>query len=148
MANQVINVEIKGLDLLKKKLSKGERVTRQLVLQALFATADEWSRKAKKSIRTGRRSGRVNPRTGRKRSAPGEFPKQDTGNLAKNIGASRIRNGARLKSSAEYSAYLEFGTSTMDPRPYFQPTIKDNLGLIEKNTNEAVNRGLKNAGLI
>ena len=42
-----------------------------------------------------------------------------------------------------YGAYLEFGTSTIAPRPWLRPAMTKNDEFIRKNINDTVNKVLK-----
>lgn len=57
-------------------------------------------------------------------SSPGEFPGVDTGTLKNSIHVEPAGLGKRnLVAGTAYAHYLEFGTSKMAPRPFFQPTV-------------------------
>lgn len=62
-------------------------------------------------------------------SAPGEAPARDTGKLirAMRYNSRRLPNGAEVivQNEADYAMYLEFGTSKMQPRPFFRITLKE-----------------------
>lgn len=84
------------------------------------------------SIQQGAKSGVVyekyNPRRTHRASAAGQPPATDTGFLANNI-ALKIDSdglGASVESRADYSAFLEFGTSKMAARPFMQPALESN----------------------
>lgn len=61
-------------------------------------------------------------------SAPGEPPAVDTGQLRNSItadtGQDEIGPYVDVGSSLEKAAYLEFGTSTIDPRPFMRPSVE------------------------
>ena len=82
-----------------------------------------------KSIQTGAKSGvmyqKYNPRREHRASAPGQSPASDTGNLvSKIIVKQKSRNRVNVESNANYSAYLEYGTSKMQPRPFMLPAFE------------------------
>lgn len=87
---------------------------------------------AKASIHSHGSSGRTyqkyNPRRTHTASSEGNPPNTDTGYLANNIYLEIDANGmgAEVESRAEYSEYLEFGTSKMRPRPFLQPALEAN----------------------
>lgn len=104
---------------LDQKSLQSERAARQ----ALYKTAKHIKETTQKKIRTGTRSGIKYKRLRRRSSAPGEYPANQSGNLAKSIGFNvlssfRIEVGARVK----YAGYLEDGTGKMAPRPYLSQT--------------------------
>ena len=82
-----------------------------------------------KSIQTGAKSGVIyqmyNPRREHRASAPGQSPASDTGNLVnKIIVKQKNRNTVQVQSNANYSAYLEYGTSKMEARPFMLPAFE------------------------
>jgi HK97 gp10 family phage protein len=82
-----------------------------------------------KSIQTGAKSGVMyqmyNPRREHRASAPGQAPASDTGNLvSKIIVKQKSKNITNVESNADYSAYLEYGTSKMQPRPFMLPAFE------------------------
>jgi len=90
-----------------------------------------------KSIQTGAKSGvmyqKYNPRREHRSSAPGQSPASDTGNLvSKIIVKQKSLNVVHVESNADYSAFLEFGTSKMQPRPFMFPAF-------EKSTKPILN---------
>ena len=90
-----------------------------------------------KSIQTGSKSGIVyqkyNPRREHRASAPGESPASDTGNLVSKIKVKqKTKNRVWVESNADYSAYLEYGTSKMQPRPYMLPAFEKSREPITK----------------
>ena len=82
-----------------------------------------------KSIQQGAKSGIVyekyNPRRTHRASAPGESPASDTGNLvSKIIVKQQSKDKVNVESNANYSAFLEYGTSKMQPRPFMLPAFE------------------------
>lgn len=93
---------------------------------------------AVQSIQQGAKSGVVyekyNPRRTHRASAAGQPPATDTGFLVNNI-ALKIDSdglGASVESRADYSAFLEFGTSKMSARPFMQPALESNKAKIRR----------------
>jgi HK97 gp10 family phage protein len=80
-------------------------------------------------------------------SAPGEFPKTDTGQLVSSlffrVGADKLSSyfGTKLV----YGKYLEFGTSRMRPRPWLRPTFMALRDKITTRVRSAVNEALRKA---
>ncbi len=87
---------------------------------------------AQESITAGGKSGieyqKYNPRRSHRASASGEFPASDTGFLANNIVTKLSSDGlsGEVTSRADYSQFLEFGTSKMGARPFMQPSLEEN----------------------
>ena len=69
-----------------------------------------------------------------KSSAAGEYPASDTGNLAANINVQVAPNGLSgvVESKANYSSFLEFGTSKMAARPFLFPSAERARAFIRK----------------
>jgi HK97 gp10 family phage protein len=79
-----------------------------------------WRRGVSKTSGTGRSfSG------GHRASAPGEPPASDTGRLVNSITTSYDFNelSGTVRARTEYAAYLEYGTSRMEPRPFMRPAV-------------------------
>lgn len=87
---------------------------------------------AKQSIQQSSSSGvtneKYNPRRTHTASSAGNPPNSDTGFLVSNIHAviDADRLGGSVESRADYSGFLEFGTSKMKARPYLQPALEEN----------------------
>jgi HK97 gp10 family phage protein len=87
---------------------------------------------AKQSIQQHGSSGatyeKYNPRRTHTASSAGNPPNTDTGFLVSNIHAviDPDRLGGSVESRADYSGFLEFGTSKMKARPYLQPALEEN----------------------
>jgi HK97 gp10 family phage protein len=87
---------------------------------------------AKQSIQQSSSSGvtyeKYNPRRTHTASSAGNPPNTDTGFLVSNIHAviDPDRLGGSVESRADYSGFLEFGTSKMKARPYLQPALEEN----------------------
>ena len=117
---------------LKKVLSQLENLDKQLEpdFQEIVKGGAQLIRgEAIKSIQTGAKSGVVyqmyNPRREHRASAPGQAPASDTGNLvSKIIIKQKTRNITNVESNANYSAFLEYGTSKMQPRPFMLPAFE------------------------
>jgi HK97 gp10 family phage protein len=96
------------------------------------------------SINQGAKSGvtyqKYNPRRTHKASAAGEPPATDTGFLVSNIFLNVDADGlgASVESRAEYSSFLEFGTSKMGARPFMQPALEENKPKIRRLAGQMV----------
>ena len=96
------------------------------------------------SINQGAKSGVVyekyNPRRTHKASAAGEPPATDTGFLVSNIFLNFHTDGlgASVESRADYSSFLEFGTSKMAARPFMQPALEENKPKIKRLARQMV----------
>ena len=96
------------------------------------------------SINQGAKSGvlyeKYNPRRTHKASAAGEPPATDTGFLVNNIFLNVDTDGlgASVESRADYSSFLEFGTSKMAARPFMQPALEENKPKIKRLARQMV----------
>ena len=99
---------------------------------------------AVESILQGAKSGvtysKYNPRRTHTASAAGEPPASDTGYLANNILVNIDADGfgASGESRADYSSFLEFGTSKMAARPFMQPALEENRAKIKRLQNQMI----------
>ena len=117
---------------LKKVLSQLNRLGKDMEVpfQEIVKGGGQLIRgEAIKSIQTGAKSGVMyqmyNPRREHRASAPGQAPASDTGNLvSKIIVKQKSKNITNVESNADYSAYLEYGTSKMQPRPFMLPAFE------------------------
>ena len=109
--------------------------------KACFKAANLVKNEAQKSILQGAKTGptvtRYNPKRTIAISAPGEPPASDTGFLANNITSEvRTEQGNRVfgvvRSTAPYSAFLEFGTTKMAARPFLQPALNKSANKIKR----------------
>ena len=117
---------------LKKVLSQLNRLGKDMEVpfQEIVKGGGQLIRgEAIKSIQSGAKSGVLyqmyNPRREHRASAPGQAPASDTGNLvSKIIVKQKSKNITNVESNADYSAFLEYGTSKMDPRPFMLPAFE------------------------
>ena len=117
---------------LKKVLSQLDKLEKDMEIpfQEIVKGGGQLIRgEAIKSIQTGAKSGVLyqmyNPRREHRASAPGQAPASDTGNLvSKIIVKQKSKNITNVESNADYSAFLEYGTSKMDPRPFMLPAFE------------------------
>jgi hypothetical protein len=103
----------------------------------LAAMANDTRNSAVEGIQGGGRSGKVYKRRSitHQASAPGEFPKTDTGELANNITVRK--NGfadydAGSRQQAPHGFWLEFGTRFMAKRPWLTPSFNETLRKFRK----------------
>lgn len=132
-------VEVEGLDRLTRKLLKlplasTRALKAQIALGAILVQGE-----AVKSISRGSRTGKKYKRGGKsaQRSAPGEFPKSDSGDLVKSIKREVSAGGLiqRVGTNLRYGRDLEFGNvaTKLEPRPWLARTLKLNVKTISKN---------------
>lgn len=140
---------VRNADKLIKKLQRLPLDMRGGIGSALRLSVIEMDAYAKQHISGGGRSGRTYRRRSvtHQASAPGEFPKTDTGELV----ASLFFRVAANKLSAFFGTklakgkWLEYGTSRMRARPWLRPTFKANVDKVTARVRAAVNEALRKA---
>ena len=136
-----IKFNVKNLKKVLSQLNKLEK-DMEIPFQEIVKGGGQFIRgEAIKSIQAGAKSGIVyekyNPRRSHRASAPSQAPASDTGNLvSKIIVKQKSKNITNVESNADYSAFLEYGTSKMEPRPFMLPAF-------EKSKKPIINAVLK-----
>jgi len=138
-----VTLKVKNL---KKVMSQLKQLKKQLEpdFQEIVKGGGQLIRgEAVKSIQQGSKSGIVyekyNPRRSHRASAPGEAPASDTGNLvSKIIVKQKTKDITNVESNANYSAFLEYGTSKMQPRPFMLPAFEKSKKPITEATFKRV----------
>ena len=129
-----MKIQFKGMDKAKKRNNARIKDIEQLVKKATTRSALLVKAYAQEQIQRGVATGNPRP-DGSIASAPGQFPKTDTGNLVNNISTQTKTQGTTvigmIISSAEYSKHLEFGTRHMAARPFMQPSLDRNAKKIK-----------------
>ena len=143
-------IKIKGLEPTLKNLRLLQQGLDKELTNVLRGGGQLIRGEAIRSIQSGPKSGRVyqkyNPRRTHTASAPGQPPASDTGNLVSQI--MRVADGKNtlVESRADYSKFLEFGTSKMLARPFLFPasekSIKKIIEVLKAKLNK-VAEGLK-----
>ena len=100
----------------------------QVIAYGINATRNTAVDNILRGAKSGETYVKYNPRRTHQASASGQFPASDTGFLANNIITNMQGNGleGEVISQAEYSQYLEYGTSKMGARPFMQPSLEQN----------------------
>jgi HK97 gp10 family phage protein len=93
------------------------------------------------SIQSGPKTGRIYRRGSviHQASAPGQSPASDTGRLVNSIVTSYQPEtlSGTVQAGTEYAPYLEFGTATIEPRPFMRPALLNNAeNILEAIANE------------
>ena len=124
-----INIKVSNLKRAMEQLKNLEKDLEPDFQEIVKGGAQLIRGEAIKSIQGGAKSGIVyekyNPRRTHRSSAPGQAPASDTGNLVSKITVRQEgKNKTNVESNADYSAFLEYGTSKMEPRPFMLPAFE------------------------
>jgi HK97 gp10 family phage protein len=123
-----ISIKVSGLEKALEVLRKAETELQEPIKDTLKGGAQLIRGEAIKSIQSGSKTGRTykryNPTRTHRASAPGEAPASDTGNLVSNIMVQDKGDSIEVQSNAEYSKFLEYGTSKMEARPFLFPAYE------------------------
>jgi HK97 gp10 family phage protein len=122
-----------GVKVIRKPSYKTiEGAYRKAAEQIIASGLQDTMNTAKQSIQTNSGGGRTyekyNPKRTHTASSAGNPPNTDTGFLVSNIHVVLDIDGlgGSVESRADYSGFLEFGTSKMQARPYLQPALEQN----------------------
>ena len=123
-----IKINVKNLKKVMSQLGRLNKELEQPFQEVVKGGGQLIRAEAVKSIQSGAKSGIVyekyNPRRSHRASAPGQAPASDTGNLVSKIRVKQKNpNTTIVESGADYSAFLEYGTSKMQPRPFLFPAF-------------------------
>ena len=123
-----ISIKVSGLEKALEVLRKAETELQEPIKDTLKGGAQLIRGEAIKLIQSGSKTGRTykryNPTRTHRASAPGEAPASDTGNLVSNIMVQEKGDSIEVQSNAEYSKFLEYGTSKMEARPFLFPAYE------------------------
>lgn len=124
-----VQIQVKGIKEALKSLKALEKDLQEPFREVIKGGAQLIRGEAIKSIQTGPKSGRTyekyNPRRTHRASAPGQAPASDTGNLVSQIQVKSTNpDEVTVESGANYSKFLEFGTSKILPRPFLFPATE------------------------
>jgi len=123
----IMKMKIIGKRKLKTQLDGMSDDLRRDLAKQMRAIMPAMERDAIKRIDTGARRGRSYTKNGRtrRRSAPGEFPKTDTGDLASSfstkVSARKKKVVGILHNSSDHAAELEFSPLYKGGRPFMRP---------------------------
>jgi HK97 gp10 family phage protein len=146
-----VSTRITGGDKIAAQMRQMSRESRIHIKQEITRGALTVEASAKRLVQRGPATGAVvtkySPRRVHQASAPGEAPATDTGTLASSIHAKVDSDGfgAEVEAAAEYAAALEFGTSTMAPRPFLLRALNENRKQIVKRVQDALRRAARRA---
>lgn len=114
--------KLNGVEMAKRRIENMEVAMSTEVVNELTLAALRVQRAAKRSIQDSP----ADPETGR--SKPGNPPKTDTGRLVNSIFVDRElgEDGISLTvgTNVAYGRHLEFGTTTIEARPWLAPALE------------------------
>ena len=139
----VASIKITNLKRTLKKLEKLDEHLQKPLEEAIMGGGQLIRGEAIRSIQQGAKSGIVyekyNPRRSHRSSAPGQSPASDTGNLVSQIIVKNNKDIVKVQSNANYSKFLEFGTSKMLARPFMFPAKeKSKKRIVQITANKVV----------
>ncbi len=112
-------------------MSEADKIRRK-VNNAVWAAAATIEKNAKLAIQHAPRGGKNLNKMKERRSAPGEPPATELGNLVNSIQSEKQADGILVFVGAEYGADLEYGTKKMAPRPFWNKAVKDGEAVLKK----------------
>ena len=142
-----MKAQLTGTAELKRALAEfGINADKELAA-IVHGTAQNVRTHAIKSIQRGTKSGityeKIDPRRTHRASAPGEAPATDTGRLASSIQADIEGKSATVFTNVEYAPWLEFGTRTIEPRPFMFPALEKERPAWNRRLNTIVDQAAK-----
>ena len=153
----MIKLNIRNIDRINRRLMGIEKKAKKNVAKVVKSTAADMENNIVREMRLSPASG---ARYGRHiASASGNAPRIDHGDLVNAVKTriSRLRStsatigvhaGERDRDGnnlAERAYWLEVGTSRMDPRPVYGPTMRKFRGKFENDVRKAIKQALKQA---
>ncbi|WP_333605978.1 HK97-gp10 family putative phage morphogenesis protein [Novosphingobium sp.] len=134
--------DVKGADQVLRRFQKmASPQMKEAVRGALYVGGGILQEDAKASIMAGSISGKKHVP-----SKPGDPPNNDTHFLHDGIIVEQAKDdplAVDVKSTAPYSAALEFGTSKMAERPFMRPAAARTKGKVAKLVSLAVSREME-----
>ena len=124
------------------KYAKVEAKYASVVKNIIASGVQDTMNTAKTSIQQHQSKGRTYGK--HTASVAGNPPNSNTGFLASNIFMvlDADKFGGAVESRADYSGFLEFGTSKMGARPYLQPALEENRPKIRRMFARLRSRGV------
>ena len=130
-------VNLRGfINKLEKRIVKNPERKLKKMVQRSTALVEGTTKQSILKGGTGKTYQKYNPRRTHTASAKGEPPASDTGFLVSNITSSVRKQGTsvvgQIVAAAPYAPWLEFGTSTIEKRPFMQPALERNRPKIKR----------------
>lgn len=142
-----MKMALSGAAALQKALREFSINADREIAAAVNGTAQNIRAHAIKSIMRGPKTGetykKTKPKRTHKASAPGQAPATDTGRLAGSIQADVSGRRAEVYTNAAYAAPLEFGTTTIEPRPFMVPAMEKERPAFIKRLDAVVEKAAR-----
>jgi HK97 gp10 family phage protein len=138
-----VNIDRSQLRGLQARIDRASKEKQRAVNDVIKETTIAVHKEAIESI-SKKGSGRTYelyiPRRTHTASAPNNPPATDTGFLKNNLRWETIKSAftGKVISGADYSVYLEFGTSQMEQRPFMRPALEKNYKAFINNVKRAL----------
>jgi phage gpG-like protein len=142
-----MKAQLTGTAGLKRALAEfGINADKQLAA-IVRGTAQNVRTHAIRSIQRGPKTGityeKIDPKRTHRASAPGEAPATDTGRLANSLKADIQGVRATVSTNVDYAPFLEFGTRTIEPRPFLFPALEQERPAWNRRLNAIVDQAAK-----
>jgi phage gpG-like protein len=142
-----MKAQLTGTAELKRALAEfGINADKQLAA-IVNGTAQNVRTHAIRSIQRGPKTGityeKIDPKRRHRASAPGEAPATDTGRLANSLKADIQGVNATVFTNVDYAPFLEFGTRTIEPRPFLFPALEQERPAWNRRLNNIVDQAAK-----
>ena len=143
-----ISIKVDGLEELNQAFDRLGSSGKREAARATRASLEKVRGDAVKAIQRGPTTGMTYERgpgqnlsSSHRASAPGEAPATDTGTLASSINVKQIGPlVGTVGSSLNYAGWLEFGTLSMDARPWLAPSLESNNRFIVDKFKDGLRR--------
>jgi phage gpG-like protein len=142
-----MKAQLTGTAELKRALAEfGINADKQLAA-IVRGTAQNVRTHAIRSIQRGPKTGityeKIDPKRTHRASATGEAPATDTGRLANSLKADIQGVRATVSTNVDYAPFLEFGTRTIEPRPFLFPALEQERPAWNRRLNAIVDQAAK-----
>ena len=124
-----ITMQIEGIEEFKKALASATEDIREAVraevAQATLRVHERSIDRIQRGNKTGFTYEKYVPRRTHQASAPFQAPASDTGRLASSIEWRMDNLEGTVFTRVDYGRYLEFGTKSIEPRPWLLPSVEE-----------------------
>lgn len=141
-------IGVRGLKQLGLNFRRFEKAMQEEVQDLVRKTAIKVHGDAVRSIQRGPKTGRVYKRKGKthRASAPGQAPATDSGALASSVAMVHGKMESAVGTGLESGPHLEFGTATMEERPWLFPALEKNRAFYEDGVKQIGVKAKKRMG--